>query len=122
MTFKIGDKVIIDDLLNCYDANLAGGKRGVIVGHGNSSQGELQSLARNIPGVTPQTKVFYVKVGHSEWSILDIHMSLDVDSLPYDEWVRRRDWNKIYKNKSDAILRGSMPAPSHTKKSDGLEF
>jgi hypothetical protein len=43
--------------------------------------------------------------GETYW-IFDLHMILDLDSLPYDEWVRARDWNKIYQDQINKLLAG----------------
>lgn len=107
--FKPNDKVIIQGdrrELSCYDADSALGKKGTITGEYAIDQSGLQDWAKKIPRVTPNTKVYFVEVGIDSFWIFDFHLTLDLDALPYDEWVKARDWNKVYQDQSQKLLRG----------------
>lgn len=108
---KVGDSVnICDDIdsLEVYGAERCANSRGTIV---DEIKYDMSSYAGQIPNIHPQTKAFRVNViGRGHYMILDLHMSLDIDSLPYDEWVRARDWNEVYKSKSEQIIRSLFVA------------
>jgi hypothetical protein len=108
--FKSGDKVIISGPrreLQIYDKDPVFNRKGTIVGEYQVGQAVLAHWAQKIPHITPNTKIYFVDIddGVIYW-IFDLHMSLDLDALPYDEWVRARDWNKIYQDQSKKLMAG----------------
>lgn len=107
--FKIGDKVIVtgpfNELLR-YDADGAHGRKGKIVEINELGVGALAEWAKKIPGITPKTKTYFVDLDNGpEFWLFDLHITLDLDALPYDEWVRARDWNKVYDEQSKKLMR-----------------
>lgn len=106
--FKAGDKVIITGPrreLQLYDSDSTLNRKGTIADEYQVGQAGLAQWAKKIPNITPNTKVFFVDMDNGEnYWIFDFHMTLDLDALPYDEWVRARDWNKVYQDQNKRLL------------------
>ncbi len=102
---KIGDQVVVTNdrqTLAIYYADLAAGKAGKIIDKYNA---DLSSYAKSILGLLPTTNVFVVELSNKQKvDIFEIHLTLDIDSLPYHEWVKARDWNKVYKQQFQKLV------------------
>lgn len=109
MPLKIGDRVMVTGSMGelvQYDADSLFGHKGKVTDTRRLSVESLADWAKKIPGIKPDTLLYFIKPDNridSYW-VFDMHVELDIDSLPYDEWVRRRDWNKVYKQQSEKLL------------------
>jgi hypothetical protein len=115
MNFKVGDKIIVNGDPNemfRYGLSIPAGSKGTIIEVVPASLDRLQRYADVLPQIKPHTKqVFFVCDNGNDWWAFDFHVALDVDSLPYHEWVKRRDWNKVYKDQSERIMRSIVSEP-----------
>ncbi len=109
MTFKVGDKVIVADIpheLRTYGARDAAGKHGVIAAIARVDYPGDYDLRDRVTTKTLKCTVDFGP-GHDKLWIFDFHLTMHEDSMSYDDWVKTRDWNRIYKEKTNQSL-GSL--------------
>ncbi len=111
MAFKIGDRVKVIgsyDSLSSYAAERAYNKVGEVI------KVDFETLhpfrMQQLDVTTPDVICYKLTLENGDWCwVYDFHLQSDgEDSLPYDEWVAKRDWNKIFREKTDSALRGVL--------------
>ncbi len=110
MKFKIGDRVKVVDKpneLSHYGVRSLAGKTVIIRRfNGESHEPAIRDLSDLIEVPPGSLAIDVSEEGSDEvWWVMDFHLIPDEDSLPYDEWVKVRDWNKIYREKTNKSLR-----------------